>query len=58
MKYLALFVCAAALFVAGCQSESCHNQAGSCSAYKNTCGHQCCIDAKTDCAHCAKCSHK
>jgi hypothetical protein len=57
MKYLALLVCASALFVAGC-SNCCQKKAAACSAAKPSCGHQCCIDAKTDCAHCPKCSHK
>lgn len=58
IKILALLVCASALFTTGC--HSCHKHSGcqkaACSSYKNTCGHPCCIEAKTDCAHCPKCT--
>lgn len=61
MKYLALFVCASALFVTGCSSTCCPKKAGcpqAASCSKPACGHQCCIDGKTDCAHCPKCCAK
>ena len=51
MRLLALLVCAASFLVAGC-----HTTKGS--AAKSACGHKCCRDAHTDCAHCPTCSAK
>ncbi len=56
VKYLSIAVCAATLLLAGCKSSTCCKADGS--AAKASCGMQCCTDAKTDCAHCAKCSPK
>ena len=56
MKILALLACSATLLVTGCSSNCCHKTA--CGETKLTCakGHECCLAAKTDCAHCPKCS--
>jgi len=54
IKLFALLVCASSLLLAGC-STCCQKSGGE---YKNACGHQCCIDAKTDCAHCPVCNAK
>lgn len=56
MKLFALFVCAAALLVAGCSSNCCHKAASCSKAAVCAKGHQCCVAANTDCAHCPKCS--
>ncbi|MFM2081626.1 MAG: hypothetical protein RL380_317 [Verrucomicrobiota bacterium] len=58
IKLSALLVCATALFVSGCAS-CCGHKSASCPASAPSCGHKCCIEGKTDCAHCATCSaHK
>ena len=49
LKLIALLVCASSVLLTGCKSG----------AYKNTCGHKCCIEAHTNCAHCPTCmAHK
>ena len=59
IKILALVICASALFTTGCKSR-CHNQAAGCpkaaACAKPACKMQCCAEAKTDCAHCPKCT--
>ena len=52
LQLLALLVCASSLLLTGCHT-CCKS-----GAYKNTCGHKCCIEAHTDCAHCPTCSKK
>ena len=51
IQLLALLVCASSLLLAGCKSSQCCSD-------KPACGHQCCADAHTDCAHCPVCSAK
>ena len=52
LKLLTLIVCVSALW-AGCASNKCCTSTATAS-----CGHKCCIDAKTDCAHCPVCMAK
>ncbi len=61
IKILALVICASALFTTGCKSHCCHKQAAGCpkaaaACAMPSCKMQCCADAKTDCAHCPKCT--
>lgn len=49
IKLLALLVCASSLLLAGCHTTR-HT--------KSSCGHKCCMDAHTDCAHCPVCTAK
>ena len=52
LKLIALLVCASSVLLTGCHSSKC------CAA-KPACGHKCCIEAHTDCAHCPTCmAHK
>ena len=53
LKLLALLVCASSLLLTGC-----HNCCKSGAANKPDCGHKCCADNHTDCAHCPVCSAK
>ena len=54
IKLFALTLCAASLLLAGCKT-CCQEKS---STAKAACGMECCTDAKTDCAHCPKCSAK
>ena len=58
IKLFALLVCASALFTTGCSSSCCHKKAACSKSPVCAKGHQCCLDAHTDCAHCPKCSAK
>lgn len=54
IKLFALTLCAASLLLAGCKT-CCQEK---CATAKAACGMECCTNAKTDCAHCPKCSAK
>ncbi len=51
IQFFSLFVCVTAL-VTGCAGEK------ACCSSKPACGHKCCIEQHTDCAHCTVCSAK
>ncbi len=54
IKLLVLVLGITSLLLAGCKT-CCQEK---CSSAKAACGMECCTNAKTDCAHCPKCSAK